>query len=177
MNSTCQQRILEASALTVWGLLPWHGSCSLFKVNHLMIEYYYVLLLFAHLHPFIDFIIPSDDGYFQDNNLRYPVHNVFIKSLRTILDSFNTWFSHLDHRIWTSMKHIWNMFKTENRDTQERWKSYGTMGIRVWFSPWAFRKLVHPWHLELLPFDKFKEYPRDIRKIFHDFGHFDVLFI
>jgi len=52
----------------VWGMIYWHTLGSLVPIGHRLHAMAYLSIVSDHVHPFMDTMYSSSDGYFQQDN-------------------------------------------------------------------------------------------------------------
>ncbi len=52
----------------VWGIFSWHILGPLVPIEHRLNATAYLSIVAGHVHPFMNTVYPSSDGYFQQDN-------------------------------------------------------------------------------------------------------------
>ena len=70
MDPSCLVSTVQAAAggVMVWGMCSWHTLGPLVPIEHRLNAATYLSIAADHLHPFMNTVFPSSDGYFQQDN-------------------------------------------------------------------------------------------------------------
>ncbi len=80
MDPSCLISMVQAGGggVMVWGIFSWHTLVPLVPIEHRLNATAYLSIVADHVHPFMNTVYPSSDGYFQQDNA--PCHKAQIIS-------------------------------------------------------------------------------------------------